>query len=270
MLSTETNSLNLILMKIKMPAQTVASRSSGSRSNSIVKPQGVFAIILALMALLTLPAHAGNVFLRVNDAAGTSSVTGSTNWNPVGVPSPGNTYFTTNTSGVGLQMRTPTGLVTNAFAGGALVLCTNVNGESLIIKGDQGSVIIVTNLIMAGGSVANGGNAAGTATTNTLAGFISVVSGSRFNSTAAGRAIVIVAAITNGVSPITNQNAGAIWIFGTNNGFTGKMVVNTGCTLRITNQFNLGGNQATFTAAQRAASNSESRSASATGRSSKP
>src|ERR1035441_2977293 len=189
MLSTETNSLNLILMKIKMPAQTVASRSSGSRSNSIVKPQGVFAIILALMALLTLPAHAGNVFLRVNDAAGTSSVTGSTNWNPVGVPSPGNTYFTTNTSGVGLQMRTPTGPVTNAFVGGALVLFTSVNGESLILKGDQGSVIIVTNLIMAGGSVANGGNAAGTATTNTLAGFISVVSGSRFNSTAAGRAI---------------------------------------------------------------------------------
>ena len=167
-------------------------------------------------------------------------------------------------------MRTPTGLVTNAFAGGALVLCTNLNGESLILKGDQGNVIIVTNLIMAGGSVANGGNAAGTATTNTLAGFISVVSGSRFNSTAAGRAIVIVAAITNGVSPITNQNAGAIWIFGTNNGFTGKMVVNTGCTLRITNQFNLGGNPATFAAAQRAASNSESRSASATERSSKP
>ena len=104
-LSTETNSLNLKLMKIKMPVQTVPSRSSGLRSNFIVKPQGVFAFILAVTALLGLPAHATNVFLKTSDAAGTSSVTGSTNWSNGAVPSSGNTYFTTNTSGVGLQMR---------------------------------------------------------------------------------------------------------------------------------------------------------------------
>jgi hypothetical protein len=44
-------------------------------------------------------------FLKTSDAAGTSSVTGSTNWSNGAVPSSGNTYFTTNTSGVGLQMR---------------------------------------------------------------------------------------------------------------------------------------------------------------------
>ncbi len=197
-----------------------------------------------------LGASAGNVYLRANDASGSSSVTGSTNWNPTGVPVAGNTYYTTNTSGVGLLMRTPTGLRNDIFLGDALVLCTNLNNDTLTIKGDQGSVLTVSNLIMAGGSVANGASSANAATTNTLAGFINVVAGSRFNPTSAGRAIVVVAAITNGVSPITCANPGAVWMLGTNYGFTGKMVANAGCTLRITNQFNLGGNPAAFTADQ--------------------
>jgi hypothetical protein len=49
-------------MKMKMPVQTVASHSSGLRSNSIVKQKGLFAFTLAVMALLSLPAHAANVF----------------------------------------------------------------------------------------------------------------------------------------------------------------------------------------------------------------
>ena len=60
--STETNMQNLKCMKMKMPVQTVASHSSGLRSNSIVKQKGLFAFTLAVMALLSLPAHAANVF----------------------------------------------------------------------------------------------------------------------------------------------------------------------------------------------------------------
>lgn len=48
---------------------------------------------LLLLATLSV-ASAANVSLRTSDAAGTSSFTGSTNWNPTGVPSGGNSYFT--------------------------------------------------------------------------------------------------------------------------------------------------------------------------------
>src|ERR1035438_7880675 len=64
MLSTETNSLNLILMKIKLPVQTVASRFAGLRSNSLVKLQRTFPIIVALLALLALPADAAKCFFE--------------------------------------------------------------------------------------------------------------------------------------------------------------------------------------------------------------
>ena len=57
---------------------------------------------------------------------------------------------TTNAAGVGLQMRTPTGMANNVFAGDSLALCTNLasGAVSLLIKGDrdQGTVITVNNL----------------------------------------------------------------------------------------------------------------------------
>ena len=77
-----------------------------------------------LLMVGVLAASAANVTLKTNDALGTSSVTGSTNWSNGQVPASGNTYFTTNASGLGLQMRTPTGLANNTFPGDALVLCT--------------------------------------------------------------------------------------------------------------------------------------------------
>ena len=210
--------------------------------------------LAALGAMVGINAGAGNVYLRVNDALGTSSITGSTNWNPTGVPAAGNIYFTTNTAGLGLQMRTPTGLSSNVFAGDALVLCTNQPaGTSLLMKGDQGSTIVINNLIMAGGGVGNGGNSAAVNTTNMLAGNINVVAPSRFDSGGVGRALVVASAITNGTSTLTCTNLGSVWLFGTNYGYTGKILVSgtnttaNACTLQITNQFNLGGNPATFT-----------------------
>ncbi len=209
-------------------------------------------LITSLLGLFVLAAtsQAANVFLKFNDAAGTTSFTGSTNWSNSAVPALGNSYFTTNAAGVGYQMRTPTGAGNYTFGGDSLTLCTNASSDSIALKGDGGTVITVNNLILAGGSVANGGNAAGVATTNTVVGSINVTAGSRLNSSAAGRAIVFVANITNGVSPITNQNAGAISLLGNNSAFTGKLVVITACTLRITNQFGLGGNPASFVADQ--------------------
>jgi len=53
-------------------------------------------IVLALMALLGLPAHAADVFLKAKDALNTSSVTGSANWSNSHRPGAGNTYRATN------------------------------------------------------------------------------------------------------------------------------------------------------------------------------
>ena len=64
---------------------------------------------------------------------------------------------------------------------------------------------------------------------------------------------MVASAITNGTSTLTCTNLGSVWLFGTNYGYTGKILVSgtnttaNACTLQITNQFNLGGNPATFT-----------------------
>lgn len=75
--------------------------------------------LVTLLFFATLSfAAAANVSLKTGDAAGTSSFTGSTNWNPTGVPTSGNNYFT------GAQVirsvnNTTTG-TTNIFGGDSL------------------------------------------------------------------------------------------------------------------------------------------------------
>jgi len=56
---------------------------------------GKLCITMALvLGLGTASSLAGTVTLKTDDAANTTSFTGSTNWNPVGAPSAGNSYFT--------------------------------------------------------------------------------------------------------------------------------------------------------------------------------
>jgi len=61
---------------------------------------------------------AASVTLRIDDASGTTSFTGSTNWNPVGAPSGGNSYFT-GAHTIRSINNTTTGK-TNVFAGDSL------------------------------------------------------------------------------------------------------------------------------------------------------
>jgi len=70
---------------------------------------GLAAIMAGALLWPMAPAQGANVTLRTNDAVGSSSFTGSTNWNSAGVPSAGNAYFTgaltvrtTNTTTSGL------------------------------------------------------------------------------------------------------------------------------------------------------------------------
>lgn len=56
---------------------------------------GIFCVIGVLSAFMgVIASPAATVTLRANDAANTTSFTGSTNWNPTGLPSHGNSYLT--------------------------------------------------------------------------------------------------------------------------------------------------------------------------------
>lgn len=104
-------------------------------------------------------ASAGNVSLKTSDAANTSSLTGSTNWNPVGVPAPGNAYFTGPFT-IRTTNATTTGL-TFPFAGDSLSI--DSGGRLLGKIGNNAAnntavgTIVVTNLILNGGAVDQAG-----------------------------------------------------------------------------------------------------------------
>lgn len=104
-------------------------------------------------------ASAGNVSLKGNDAANTSSFTGSTNWNPTGVPIAGNAYFTgaftirtTNTTTTGLMFPFA-GDSLSIDAGGRLLCKIGNNAANNTVVG----TIQVANLILNGGAADQAG-----------------------------------------------------------------------------------------------------------------
>ena len=124
---------------------------------------GRFSSLLVVALIFgILPAHAGNVTLRTSDAANTSSFTGSTNWNPVGVPSAGNAYFSSYT----LRTPTPTSSGSNYIFGGDF-LQLDANGPTASrLLGKIGNnvsgntthgTITVSNLVLNGGNVEQAG-----------------------------------------------------------------------------------------------------------------
>ncbi len=104
---------------------------------------GVVAALLAVW--LALPACAANVTLKSNDAVGTSSFTGSTNWSSGGVPAAGNAYY----SG-GYTFRTPADATSRTFAGDSLSI--DAGGRMLGKTTGTTQVITVTNLLLNGGN----------------------------------------------------------------------------------------------------------------------
>jgi autotransporter-associated beta strand protein len=119
-------------------------------------------LVTTVLALGVLPARAGNVSLRTSDAANTSSFIGSTNWNPAGVPSPGNAYFSTFT----LRTPNPTSSGSNyIFGGDSLELDANGATTSRLLGkiGNNAAgnttrgTITVTNLILNGGNLEQAG-----------------------------------------------------------------------------------------------------------------
>jgi len=173
-------------------------------------------IVALLMAAGTLPAFAVTVTELANDAAGTTSFTGATNWDNNTVPTAGNTYST------GFLVRTPGDTNAYTFAGDSLTL--NLNG----ILGFKGSnVVTVNNLIL------NGGIFQQTSTGKTpdwarFAGAITLTADSILNGFNTNQTLEIQAPISGGfgLKILSSASFGGVVLFSVANpDYTGNLTI---------------------------------------------
>jgi autotransporter-associated beta strand protein len=194
----------------------------------------------------TTVSSASTVTLRGNDAANTTSFTGSTNWNPTGAPARGNSYFTT-----ALVIRSVNNVTThstNIFGGDSLSIDSGGrflgkvgnnaagnttlanNTANYILNGglmDQAGANNDSSVCVIGGTVsvnapsflgAFGGTSSGSVDFETLdiiapiSGSAAVqVSGANVNSGADTGVVILGAANPyNGIITVTNANAGIV------------------------------------------------------------
>src|SRR5437868_5472353 len=90
--------------------------------------------------------------LRLSDEAGSSSLTGSTNWNPTGVPSGGNAYFT-----AAFTIRT----TNSTTSGGSIVfagdsLSVDTGGRMIGKSGNNVAANFTSNAITVANLILNG------------------------------------------------------------------------------------------------------------------
>jgi BNR repeat-containing family member len=130
--------------------------------------------LLAVLAATAITARAATVSLKTDDASGTSSFTGSTNWNNNLPASAANDYLN-----AAHTLRTPVGSNVVAVFGGGSLTITGVGGqagataEALLFKGSGASgLLTVSNLTINGGELRN---ASGTADSFNLQGNILTV-----------------------------------------------------------------------------------------------
>lgn len=141
-----------------------------------VRPGRLCGLVLSGFFLGTSVSPAATVTLRADDAAGTTSFTGSTNWNPAGLPVAGNSYLT-GAHVIRSVNNTTTGK-TNSFGGDSLSI--DFGGRFLAKVGNNAAGNSVTanntaNYILNGGLMDQAGGSSdssvcligGTVTVNT-------------------------------------------------------------------------------------------------------
>jgi len=204
---------------------------------------GRWAALALLFGLLPLPA--ANVTLMTGDAAGTSSLTGATNWNNSTSPSAGNAYFT-----AGHTLRTTNAITSGGnviFQGGSLSI--DAGGRLLGKSGNNISGNTTSNSITVNNLILNGGilDQAGANSDNailTVAGKINVQAASylgALGSTANGSASFEILNITAAISGSgdlqlggASVNAGAdngMVVFAGTNSYAGTTTVAGGTLL---------------------------------------
>jgi len=198
------------------------------------------ALMTALVTAAGLVTSLGtNVTLRTSDAATTTSFTGSTNWNPTGVPVAGNTYV----SGA-FTIRTPnntTSGVTNIFAGNSLSIDS---GGRLLAKVGNNVAANTTwadnsaNYILNGGTMDQAGANSdlsvciidGTVTVNAPS-FLGAL-GATTSSSSSFETLNIIAPVSgsanlqiSGASINTGQDTGIVILSNNNTNYTGTITV---------------------------------------------
>jgi fibronectin-binding autotransporter adhesin len=174
--------------------------------------------------------------LTADDPNNDSSFTNNVRWQDGNLPAAGNGYYTQ-----GYTIRNPADANDYTFGGSALSIdqysAINNSGAHFILKGGGGGVITVTNLILNGGLV-DYANQRGDNTTKTLAGSITLNTGTTsYSGAATAEALNITASITGGgnlqiggINVNAGHETGGVALYGTNT-YTGSTTVATGVLL---------------------------------------
>ena len=200
--------------------------------------------LLLLGAVANSPA-AGTSTLNATDAAGRSSFNTVGHWTGGMAPGPGTNFFT-----AAFTLRTPTGSQNYTFAGDSL---TVNNSGNFTLKQGSGFTVTVNNLTNSGfiNEAINPNTIAG------IAGNMVVLNAATLNtSSGSGDVRTITNGMTmSGTGTLTNTStvgsfAGTVVYTANNTAFTGPMIVNNSQTVMFGALNNLGGNPASFNAAQ--------------------
>jgi fibronectin-binding autotransporter adhesin len=221
------------------------------KNKTFYQAQKQIAVTVLAMLMLAMNSMAADVVMTASDASGSDSFDTAGHWSSGQAPSAGNNYFS-----LGFTIRTTTGTAPLTFHGDSLTLSNAATAAfpwvSLALKGDSGDVATVNNLIMQTnsgiGNISNSGGA-----TDWIAGNISVQGPVTMSDVNSAPRWIGISATLSGSGPITNA---CLVIYGANNSsFTGPLVAvfspssEMGAII-VTNEAAMGGNPASFNAAQ--------------------
>ena len=224
----------------------LVNNNAGNYTVVVTNTVGSITSAVATLTVLTGP----TITLLTTDNFGYSSFDtqadsgglAASHWSNNTWPAATNNYFTLT-----YMLRTPAGVGNVTFPGLSLTVSS---GGFLNLKGNNGAVMTVNNLILAGGTVGNGNGGY----TYGVAGNLNVTANSAFSLANDATRTINVSSTLTGSGTITNGYAanglGTIVYTGTNTGFTGPMIITAGAVLQAGSQASLGGNPASFNPAQ--------------------
>jgi glucuronoarabinoxylan endo-1,4-beta-xylanase len=186
-------------------------------------------------------ASSANFILNASDVLNTSSFNTIGNWVTNGTsnaatipPGPGGAYNTGT-----FILRTPT-TGNSTFGGASLTLSPGAPAGmgSLMLKGPNGASVVINNLIMAGGVLAQGVNS-GASGIEWVAGNMNVVNNSFVSGLGTTARYIGISANLSGSASLSNDCN--VVYSGNNTAFTGQMIVGSGGAIQIGDPKNLGG-----------------------------
>ena len=193
----------------------------------------------------TTVAPSANFTLNASDSLNSSSFNIIGNWVTNGTsnaattpPGPGGAYNTGMNT-----LRTPNTGSSTTFGGDSLKLSAGAPAaySSLMLKGPNGAAVVINNLIMSGGVLAQGVNS-GASGIEWVAGNMTVVSNSYVSGLGSTARYIGISANISGSASLSND-CNVIYS-GNNIGFTGQMIVGSGGAIQIGDPKNLGGSGA--------------------------